>query len=187
MKLFRYEGFQIVIAPEAYALKPFKVIWDRDTSKDKSVALQELAFVYFYADPRSDYMYLVNDDERLDAIRLGEGLSSDWKPDKELDKAIEFYKSFKPMSAMLLEDTYYMIDKLRHRMRNVDYDERDEKGKPIYTFESVTKTINQIPALIKTLGEAMDRVNKEIIEQEKARGNVEMTVLDKDLDIWLDK
>ena len=55
MKLFRYEGYNITISEEALLLKPFKTLWDRDKSKDKYKAMQELGYIYFMEDPRSDY------------------------------------------------------------------------------------------------------------------------------------
>lgn len=39
MKLFKYEGYNITIEPEALLLKPFKKIWDRDRSKEKKRAI----------------------------------------------------------------------------------------------------------------------------------------------------
>ena len=65
MKLFKYEGYKIVISEEALILKPFKKLWDRDKSNDKGKALMELSFIYFFCDPRSDYQYLVDEEERL--------------------------------------------------------------------------------------------------------------------------
>lgn len=188
MKLFKYEGFNIEIAPQALRLKAFRDLYERDTSKDKSRAIDELTFVYFFTDPRSDYMITSDEDSRINAIKADMGLPSNWTPDDKVMKAVELYKSFRPVSAMLLDDAYYMINKLRERMRNVDYDERDEKGRPLYTFESVTKTVMKIPELVDVLGKAVDRVNKDILEQEKASGTtIEQTILDKSLDIYVEK
>ena len=39
MNLFEIEGDKLRIQPEAYALLPFKKIWDRDKSKGKVIAL----------------------------------------------------------------------------------------------------------------------------------------------------
>ena len=66
IKLFKYEGYKLNISEEALLLKPFKEIWQRDKSKNKDKALQELGYVYFISDPRSDYQYLdSNNDEPL--------------------------------------------------------------------------------------------------------------------------
>ena len=54
MKLFKYEGYQVTIEPEALLLKPFKQIWTRDKRASKHRAMYELAYIYFYSHPTSD-------------------------------------------------------------------------------------------------------------------------------------
>ena len=61
MKLFKYEGYKIVIEPEALLLKPFKQIWQRDRTINKDKAMMELGFIYFFCDTRSDYQYLIDE------------------------------------------------------------------------------------------------------------------------------
>lgn len=39
MKLFKYDAYKIIISEEALLLKPFKQIWVRDKTRDKSKAL----------------------------------------------------------------------------------------------------------------------------------------------------
>lgn len=112
MKLFKYEGYQLTVEPEALLLKPFRTIWNRDRSIHKEKALAELGYVYFFTDPRSDYQFIVNESERTAAIKEGEGLSKNWKPDSKVIEAINFYKQFKSSSALLLETTRTLIDKL---------------------------------------------------------------------------
>ena len=176
MKLFRYEGNKLHISEEAVVLKPVKEIWKRDKSKNKDKALQELAYVYFMCDPRSDYQYIVDEDDRAKAIKEGEGIDSKWKPDNKVIMAMEFYKQFKPVSALLLEDTRVAVDKLRQLLRNIDLTEVDDKGKPIYTLNTVTATIKQIPSLVKDLDEAEKAIAKEIMESDKVRGAQEKSM-----------
>ena len=176
MKLFRYEGYKLHISEEAFVLKPFKELWNRDKSKNKDKALQELAYVYFMCDPRSDYQYIVDEDDRAKAIKEGEGIDSKWKPDNKVIMAMEFYKQFKPVSALLLEDTRVAVDKLRQLLRNIDLTEVDDKGKPIYTLNTVTATIKQIPSLVKDLDEAEKAIAKEIMESDKVRGAQEKSM-----------
>ena len=54
------------------------------------------------ADPRSDYQYLVDDKERMEAIKEGEGLPLKWQPDKVVTEAMDFYMSFKPMPTCII-------------------------------------------------------------------------------------
>ena len=128
------------------------------------------------SDPRSDYQYLVDEEERSKAIKEGEGIDSKWKPDKVVLDAITFYKSFKPTSALLLEDTRFAVDKLRKLLREIDLTEVDDKGKPIYTLNTITATIKQIPSLVKDLDEAEKTLSKELIESSKVRGSQEKSM-----------
>jgi hypothetical protein len=73
-------------------LKPFRVIWDRDKTQGKLRALQELAFIYFFCDPRSDYMFIINVENRKEKIIEQEGMKSSWKPDKQILSAMELYR-----------------------------------------------------------------------------------------------
>ena len=180
IKLFKYEGYKLNISEEALLLKPFKEIWQRDKSKNKDKALQELGYVYFISDPRSDYQYLVDEEERSKAIKEGEGIDSKWKPDKVVLDAIAFYKSFKPTSALLLEDTRFAVDKLRKLLREIDLTKVDDKGKPIYTLNTITATIKQIPSLVKDLDEAEKTLSKELIESSKVRGAQEKSMYEDD-------
>ena len=53
---------------------------------------------------------------------------------------------------------------------NIDMYATDDKGKPLYTINSVTSAIKQIPSLAKEVMETEKLVNKEIQEQGRARG-----------------
>lgn len=178
IKLFKRDGYEIKVEPEALLLKPFKKIWNRDRSKDKNRAMQELGFIYFVCDPRSDYQYLVDLDTRMESVKQGEGLPNEWTPDQVVKEAMEFYSSFKPTSALLLEDTRVAVDKLREHLKNMDFNEVDDKGKPKYTLNTITSTIKQIPELIKGLDEAEKAVTSDIREMSKARGNHEKAIME---------
>ncbi len=183
MKLFKYEGYKVVISEEAFALKVFRQIWNRDRSVNKDKAIMELGYVYFMIDPRSDYQYLVDEDERSKAIIEGEGLPNGWKPDKTITEAMKFYSRFKPTAALLLEDTRYAVDKLRKLLREIDLNQLDDKGKPIYTLNSITATIKQVPSLAKDLDEAEKALASEMRSEGKMRGQGEKTIFEDNLDL----
>lgn len=178
LKLFKYEGYKIVISEEAFALKPFRQIWQRDKSINKDRATMELGFIYFFCDPRSDYQYLVDEDERMEAIKEGEGLSPNWHPDKIVIEAMNFYTSFKPTAALLLKDTRFAVDKLRKLLREIDLNQTDDKGKPVYTLNTITATIKQIPSLVKDLDEAEKTLASEMKNTGKMRGQGEKTIFE---------
>lgn len=176
LKLFRYEGYKIVISEEAFALKPFRQIWQRDRTVNKDKAIMELGFIYFFCDPRSDYQYLVDEEERMEAIKEGEGLPPKWAPDKVITEAMKFYSSFKPVSALLLEDTRYMANKFRAKLRSLNFDDLEVKE-----FKEITAIIKQITPLIKDLDEAEKALNSEMKSSGKMRGSGEKTIFEDDL------
>lgn len=176
MRLFKYEGYKLTVDPEALLLEPFKKIWKRDKSTTKDKAMQELGFIYFFCDIRSDYQYIVDSEQRTAQIKEGEGIPKEWKPDKVVLEAIEFYNSFKTASALLLEDTRYAVDKLRKLLREIDLTARDDKDRPIYTLNTITSTIKQVPGLVKDLDEAERSIAKEIAQSDKVRGAMEKSI-----------
>lgn len=178
LKLFKYEGYKVTVSEEALLLKPFKLIWNRDRTQSKERALSELAYIYFFADPRSDFQYIVDEDDRMNAIIESEGMPDKWKPDKLVADAIEFYLKFKPVSYQLLEDTKFAINNLRHFLRNINLDERDEKGKLVYTVSTITSTIKQIPELVKSMEEAERKLAAEVIVDSRVRGGSEKSILE---------
>lgn len=179
MKLFKYESYKLNISEEAFALKPFKQIWNRDRTSSKDKAIMELSYVYFMIDPRSDYQYLVDKEERDIAIREGEGIPDTWKPDKVVLDAMELYDSFKPASALLLEDTRIMVDKFRKKMREIDFEELNVKE-----LKEIGALIKQIPSLVKDLDEAEKAVASEMREQGgRIRGQKIKSLTEDSLDL----
>ena len=69
IKLFIYKGYKVVISVEAFALKPFREKWQRAQTVNKDKVILAPGFFYFFFDPRSYYQYLVDDKERMEAIK----------------------------------------------------------------------------------------------------------------------
>lgn len=182
MKLFKFESYNLTISEEAYLLKPFKAIWKRDKNRDKEVAKQELGYIYFMEDPRSDYQIYIDRTERDRQIRIGEGIKDTWKPDKVVQAAMEFYASFKSDSAALLEDMRVMVQKLREQLKEIDLTKKDEKGKPIYSIDSYTKIVADLAKLTKVIDETEKAIARDIIQSDKVRGSVEKAVLEDEDD-----
>ena len=181
MKLFKYEGYEVRVAPEALTLKPFKKIWDRDKSKSKETAMNEFAFLYFYCDPRSDYQYITDSEDRMDAVKEGLGLNSEWKPDSALKTAIAFYSSFDSSAARLLRMAAKEIDKVQKTLDNMtpsDYKELREQ----------ISAMKMIPEIASMIQEAEKALNTEE-EFGEARGQIEKAMFDDGLDEvadWID-
>jgi hypothetical protein len=174
MRLFKYEGYEVRVAPEALTLKPFKKIWERDKSKTKEKALQELSFVYFYCDPRSDYQYIIDDENRLEAVKEGEGLPKSWKPDKDLEAAIELYRSFDTSAALLLKAANEAVEKVRSLLTELEPDDT----KSLKDYLTALKMIPEVATMLK---DAEKSLNDES-QYGEAKGAIEKTLFDDGLD-----
>jgi len=174
MKLFKYEGYEVRVAPEALSLKPFKKLWDRDKTKSKDNANMELAFLYFYCDPRSDYQYILDDEDRLKAVKEGIGLDSKWKPDKDMENAIKLYKTFEAPSSALLRAALEGVDKVQKLLKDLEPDDT----KSLKEYLTAMKLIPEVAAMIK---EAEKTINEEM-EYGEAKGSIEKTLFDDGLD-----
>ena len=184
LKLFRYnkDSYEVEVNPEVMMLSVFKRLKAKYKSDDKFK--QVLDFIYFYADPRSDYAYITDDETRAEDIKKALGLPDKWSyEEKEVQEAIEYYCSMKPISAQLLEDTFKTVNKLRSYMNDIDFKQLDDKGKPVYPPNMITATIKMIPSLVKDLHEAERAVTAEIADAIRARGNAEGSIFDNGINI----
>lgn len=184
LKLFKYnkDTYEIDVSPEAMMLSVFKRLKNKYKSDDKFK--QVLDFIYFYSDPRSDYAYITDDETRAEEIKKALGLPDKWSyEEKEVQEAIDYYSSMKPISAQLLEDTFKTVNKLRAYMNDIDFKQLDDKGKPVYPPNMITSTIKMIPSLVKDLYEAERAVTAEIADAIRARGNSEGSIFDNGINI----
>ena len=94
-------------------------------------------------------------------------------------EAIKFYEGMKSTSALLLEDTRVAIDKVRKFLKEVNLEDTDDKGRPIYTINSITSTIKMIPQLIKDLDDAEKAIKADMQNTSgKVRGQKEKSLLE---------
>lgn len=182
MKLFKYDAYKVVISEEAFALKPFRDVWQADKSKDKSRALLELGYVYFMCDPRSDYMIIADEGARSESVVKEEGLPDGWEPSAAVKRAMEFYRGFKPASALLLEGVSAAIDKQMEYLKTFDLDKTDASGKPVYTLSTLTTALDKLLSLIPKMREIERAMNTDMAEAGRMRGGGEKTVFEDDLD-----
>lgn len=174
MHVLEYENYTVKPTEECFLIKPLRDLYTADKSKHKDNFMLALSVVYFMADPRSSYNYIVDEKERLKAIIEQEGLPKKFKLTKEIQSAIDEYRKHTvTTSSLLLEDTRIAVEKVRLFLRNVDLNQTDDKGKPIYTINTITTAIKQIPELTKNLMEAEKALSKELEETGRARGGNE--------------
>lgn len=171
MKLVKIENFALKIEDELLLLKPFRVMWNADRTQGKTHFFEFLSIIYFVYDPRSDYSYIIDEDDRIKEVCESNGYDIP-KFSKQEKECIELYKSLTTTTSLeLLRSTRVAVDKVKNFLETVDLTLVDDKGKPVYTINSVTSAIKMVPQLAKDLKEAEKVLSKEIEEQGRARGN----------------
>ncbi len=170
MKLFELNHQTPSITTEALLIPEFKKLWDRDKSKDKSKAFNELSYIYFATDYKSLYL-TYDDDYRLE--KLGQDFMKDpkFKPDKDMISAMDKYKELQKTPSMsFLEDARNAVSSIRKYFRGIDWTERDQSGKATYKIKEVTSALKDCEGILTTLDKLTEKVAKEQSLNGRARG-----------------
>jgi hypothetical protein len=170
MGLFDFKDYKVVISPDAVAIPAFKTIWERDKTKEKHKATQELSYIYFVNDFKSPYSIYPEEDRR--AKVLSDFIKNpDWVMDAELKIAEEEYNEFqKTYSMRFLESARGLADKLTAYFDEVDFHATDERGKPTYSATDAVRNLKEVGNVIESLDKVEEKVKKEIDSQTKVRG-----------------
>lgn len=170
MNLLDLEGKKIVIHPSALVIKEFKAIWDRDKSKTKELAIEELGFLWFYCHYKSPYR-AYEESERFEKIKRDVITDKNWKPDELLEKARTKYMELTNTPSMgLLNDAETGAFKIRNYFATVDLS-NDRDGKKVATLVT---TLSKVTDIVKSLYSLRELVEKEMYEKKMARGNKEI-------------
>ena len=180
MKLIKINNYQVEFEDELLLLKPFRQLYKSDKNRDKRGFMDFLTIIYYTYDPRSDYSYIVDEEARLKEVCVTNGI--EFTKFSELQETcISLYKQLTTtISQELLRSTKVAINKVREFLETIDLNATDDKGKPLYTINSVTMAIKQIPQLAKDVMEAEKAVEKEIEAIGTARGGNESKSLMED-------
>ena len=176
MTLFELDNNNVIFAPEALELKPFRALWDRDKTKDKKEATAELAFVRFYSDYKSDFANIVDEETRaIEIVKVLENFKKD-KPDDLIWAACDFYKKRQNTLSMdLLDGIRIGIDKMKEFFINFDLKKTDSNGRPVYNPKQINDIIRDIGKTVQSVAEVEDQVRKELEEKSSMRGKREKT------------
>jgi hypothetical protein len=164
MNLFEIENNVVIYSPQALMLEPFKKIWEKDKSEDKIQANLTMSYVYYMADERSDFMHILNVDERMQAIKEALQLPEDFNGrSEELIQAMKFYEKLsETTSTKLLQSTRLVLQKISEFLDNINLNERDERSnKPIHDIGKITGSVEKIPKLIRAINE----IEKEVVKE----------------------
>lgn len=172
MKLFDLVNHQVTISEEAYRLKPFRAIWDKDKTKNKNKALDELAYVFFMEDFKSDFTDIIDEDERRDEVLANLTLEADYKDSKEVTEARKFYNEQinNILALSFLRDARYAVNQLRIYFKSIDFTKQDSRGRMIHDPDKLSKVIEKGANLLSTISNLEEMVKKELQDKDDKIG-----------------
>jgi hypothetical protein len=184
MRLFELVNNRVTPTPESLLIPEFKKIWDRDTTKDKDRALQELLFVYAYSDTRSDYNYIKDTTLREIEVIKDMGLG-EWKPDESVMNACNYALAKKTIIEKLYEQGVKAAEDVGNYLGKAEslLNERNEKGAAVTTLPQITAGLKSLPAIMRDLKAAYKEVVKEQRDTEgKSKGSQTFNTFEDGLD-----
>lgn len=163
MKLFKIVNYQLQVEDELWTIECFAKLSKRDKTKDKVIFFKEIAFIYHYCDVRSDYVANRDDKDRFETVKKDVGLPERWIMDKEIQFCCDLYNSVLPVSEQLYKASLKSASDVAKHLSHTDtlLAERDEKGKPVHTINSITAANKMVPDMIKNLSQTYKEVIKE--------------------------
>jgi len=174
MKLIEFKNDELVISDEAYHIRAFKELWDKDKSNGKSYSLNIFGFLYFFYHPGSDYNYIIDIDDKIDSIREALGLDDmKFLVDPLYLECVELYKKMViTTSSKMIENNRKRLGKLDEYLDNAVIDDDN--------VSKYTKAISDINKLGIEIAAAEKEIFKDIEEQSsKVKGKTILTIGDR--------
>jgi hypothetical protein len=170
MKLFDLDkNGNIIPQADTLCVPAFKLIWDRDKDKNKSVALKELTYLYLAVDYQSPYTNFPID--KKESIIIKDLFDKGWKPDVDLLKAKKFYiEANQTHSLRLLESARYACDKLSDYFNKVNFAKTDDNHKFLFNVDDVANNISKIGKIIESLDIVESKLKTEQSSNTKVMG-----------------
>ena len=161
---------------ETLLIEPFKTIWERDKSKDKSRAIKEFTFIEFMISKKKTNPYAGYDPEsRRRELKKLLDLGTDWEEDihvKDGMRKLEEFQTEASPSYTFLVAAETAASKLKDFFLNFDMNERNPRtGAPIFPPKAISSSINDAEQNIRTLHNIREKVEQELFEATKTRSN----------------
>lgn len=174
------------VAPNIKQLldKDVKQLYARDTTKDKSMYIKEVGVIYYLADPKGPCIQEgLSNKEALERAIINYDLPKDYKPDLLVEKLIQRYHNQRIGTAGLavesLQKSIHNITLSSNILNNLLAEKLnsgltdEDASKVIDIMDKISKRIQDLPSLIKSLKEAEEQLSFEE-EMIKARGGVKI-------------
>lgn len=176
MKAFDIQGDQVTFTAEFLAVPEFKAIWNRDKTKGKKRAIQELSYVAFLCDNTAYNPYRgYSEDTRSEELIKDFIRDETWEPDELIKGAVKKLRSLlETTSSRLLKSSLIATDKLGAYFETIDFTQLDDNGKPMYSARELSTNLGSVGSIVKSLKILEEQVKKEQLDDNITRGGFEI-------------
>ena len=143
---------KLIIHPEALGIPAYTTLWERDKTKDKKNAIQDLSYVWYRAslDKHNPFRHYYGD-ERDKQIRENI-MPKNWKPDMDILNAVQqFEKNNYTMATGFINAAMSACDKLKMYYETVDLNERTAAGGLVHKAGDLMKNIADVGKTLEGL------------------------------------
>ena len=177
MKIFDIINGHAMPSPEALLVPEFKVIWDRDKSKDKHDAIRDLSYIVFMVDESINNPYRgYNSIERPRVLARDFYGSEQLEEDPKVEAAINKYREIsETTSVRLLKAAKFAAQKLEDWFYSVDFKKLDDRGKPLFSSRDLSANLGRMGDILKSLNSLEEFLRKEQADS-KVRGGGEVGI-----------
>lgn len=153
---------KIIVAPECLVIEPFKSIWEKDKTKDKTHAFNMIKYTWYYASYKSPFFQHSNSDRSK--LILSHIIKDDkFKVNKELEECVKMYEKINTTPAMkLFRSVQESINKMEEFFMTAEYNED--------SITKIQKAIIDMPKMQEAIQAALNNCSKEQSTGDKVRG-----------------
>jgi len=182
MKFFSKNNGEISLDREELELLPqvkalFRLEYNK-APKDKDGRLRirakkELTYVYFMYDFTSIFAQMSEEDRKTYSLQSA-SLPEDYEISSELKNLIDWFVSIQEstsFSLVLLKKARKAAYKLGDYFDNVNFNEKDDQGRPIYNIKQFIDTVKQLSDVIDGLNSLENSVKNELATEGKLYGD----------------
>jgi len=160
-RLFDIVNGKVIMNPTALWIPEFKKIWDRDKTKYKSKAVNEISYIVFMYGFHSPYAAYSEKDRERKILEDYFPNNKEWAPDKEISAAVKRYKELQDSVALrALRSAKIALDKVNEYFETVSPDRANE----------ILRNAKELGPTIKSLDILTRQVEKEQLENSSVRG-----------------
>jgi hypothetical protein len=152
MKIFELHKNKVIVTPEVLTIPEFKKIWEMDKSNSKDTAINIFSYIYHLNNLNSPY---ADYDNETKEIMLRKDFLKGFKAiPKELEECNEKYKSlYETASSRFLNKGKEALAKFEKYFESIDFNERDDKGKLVYSPNELINVLKQSAVIVSSIKE----------------------------------